>query len=192
MGAIYNFLNTFLPEVSSKTYQQFKEILKEKNYKKNDVIVQLGEIPEIFYLLKSGIVASIVLDDKGNEHIKTIYHPISTTGALSSLIQQQPSDTFYKCLTDCTLIEGNFNGFKKLVNKEHVFAILYIKVLEKIFLRTEKKMKNLAILNATERYLELKKDIPDIENLIPQYHIASYLNITPVQLSRIRKKLFSK
>jgi len=38
--------------------------------------------------------------------------------------------------------------------------------------------------------LKFKKDNPGIENLIPLYHIASYLNITPVQLSRIRKDLY--
>jgi hypothetical protein len=48
------------------------------------------------------------------------------------------------------------------------------------------------VLNGTERYLKLKKQISGIENLIPQYHIASFLNITPVQLSRIRKDLLKK
>ena len=44
-------------------------------------------------------------------------------------------------------------------------------------------------MDATQRYLKLCKKIPDIESLIPQYQIASYLGITPVQLSRIRKKM---
>jgi hypothetical protein len=44
-------------------------------------------------------------------------------------------------------------------------------------------------LNATESYIKLRKQIPDIDSLIPQYQIASYLSISPVQLSRIRKKL---
>ncbi len=55
-----------------------------------------------------------------------------------------------------------------------------------------KRISELSSLNATERYVKLKKEIPDIDNLIQQYHIASYLNITPVQLSRIRKELYSK
>ena len=36
-------------------------------------------------------------------------------------------------------------------------------------------------------YLKLKSESPEIEKLIPLYHIASYLNVTPVQLSRIRR-----
>ena len=46
-------------------------------------------------------------------------------------------------------------------------------------------------LDATARYLQLLKQNPTIEDSISQYHIASYLGITAVQLSRIRKKINS-
>jgi len=49
----------------------------------------------------------------------------------------------------------------------------------------------LAHLDATGRYLHLKSQFPGIENLIKLNEIASYINITPIQLSRIRKKLYS-
>jgi CRP-like cAMP-binding protein len=41
----------------------------------------------------------------------------------------------------------------------------------------------------TERYLSLIKDKPHILQRVPQQYIASYLGITPVSLSRIRKKV---
>ena len=53
----------------------------------------------------------------------------------------------------------------------------------------ERRSLELMSLNATERYLNLRKRIPNIDELIPQFQIASFLNITPVQLSRVRKKL---
>ena len=56
----------------------------------------------------------------------------------------------------------------------------------------EKRIYELTVLNATQRYLKLQKEIPNIDRLIPQYHIASFLNVTPVQLSRIKKELYSK
>ena len=54
-------------------------------------------------------------------------------------------------------------------------------------MREEEKILDLSMLNATQRYEKLKEKHPGIDNLINQYHIASYLNITPVQLSRVRK-----
>ncbi len=44
-------------------------------------------------------------------------------------------------------------------------------------------------MDATERYLHAKKTMPHIIERIPQYHLASYLGVTPVSLSRIRGKL---
>ena len=66
---------------------------------------------------------------------------------------------------------------------------LHIKVLEKVYFYYEKRLVDLISLDATDRYLELKNQIPNIDEIISQYHIASYLGISPVQLSRIRKKL---
>jgi hypothetical protein len=56
----------------------------------------------------------------------------------------------------------------------------------------ENRIHDLTSLDATELYLKLKSESPEIEKLIPLYHIASYLNVTPVQLSRIRRDLYKK
>jgi CRP-like cAMP-binding protein len=40
-----------------------------------------------------------------------------------------------------------------------------------------------------ERYVNFKRDYPDIENRVNQYHVASYLGIAPESLSRIRRSL---
>ena len=145
-----------------------------------------------FYILKTGVVRSFILDSKGKEHIRTLYIPITTSGALSSLINKSPSNATYDCLTDCEILEGNFSEFIKLTEEHHDLSLFYNRILESIFIRTENKVYDLSVLDATERYLKLKKEIVDIDNLITQYHIASYLNITPVQLSRIRKEIFTK
>ena len=50
----------------------------------------------------------------------------------------------------------------------------------------------MALLNATERYLLFKKSFPNLEQKIPQYHIASYLGVTATQLSRLRNKLLKE
>ena len=66
------------------------------------------------------------------------------------------------------------------------------KMLQFYFIGLENKVIELGSLTATERYLNFKKRFTTIENLIPQYQIASILGITPIQLSRIRKEIYSK
>ena len=171
---------------------KFKELMRFKKLKKGNVLCAFNEIPTHFFILKSGIVRSYITDEKGKERTRTLFTPVSTTGSLRSLILNKPSTSIYECLTECEIYEGNFSHFIALTKKYHEFSHFYSKILEKIFLVVEKRITELSTLDATERYLKLKKDVPNIDNLIQQYHIASYLNITPVQLSRIRKELYSK
>ncbi len=52
----------------------------------------------------------------------------------------------------------------------------------------KKEQREIALVldDATTRYATFRREHPDLENQIPQYHIASYLGITPIHLSRIR------
>jgi len=77
----------------------------------------------------------------------------------------------------------------KLCKADVDVANLYAKILERIFIQYENRNLELISMDATERYLKLREQIPNIDDLIPQFQIASYLSITPVQLSRIRKKM---
>ncbi len=189
------FLLNFIPSfgnIPQKSIDKLISLITLKSYKKNHILAKAGEVPDNFFILKSGIVRSYYSDEKGKEYIRNIFTPIKTTGALAALISDRPSRLFYDCLSNCEVYIINFKEFKKLAKKDKYISNLYSTVLEIIFLTLESKIYDLSVLNATERYLKLKKQIPNIENLIPQYHIASYLNITPVQLSRIRKEMYSK
>jgi CRP-like cAMP-binding protein len=190
MNALKEFFSKFsgLPEDSLLA---FLKLASKKSIKKKDVITKTGEVPEYFYIIKSGLIRSFYEDEKGKEYTRSIFLPNFTTGALSSLLSGKPSMLTYECLTDCIVYEINFKKFKQLSKSDHAVSILYSELLEFIFFKMESKIYDLSVLDATERYLKLKQEIPNIENLITQYNIASYLNISSVQLSRIRKEIYS-
>lgn len=191
MKKFFEALNQIYP-LSIESQKEYLTLLELKKFKKKDRIADLGEVPTKFFILSAGVVRSYVTDEKGREFIKSLYVPTRAVGAFSALILGQPSNIIYDCLTDCEVYVGDFKKFKKIASKNIEFANLYNMVLERIFIRMEKRILELSVLDAKQRYLKLKRHIPEIENLIPQYHIASYLNITPVQLSRIRKDLYKK
>lgn len=45
------------------------------------------------------------------------------------------------------------------------------------------------IKSATERYIDFKKEFPNLEKRVNQSYISSYLGITAVSLSRIRRTI---
>lgn len=176
--------------ISEQSFEKLKKIFNEKKFKKNAPLSFKNHISTKFYIVKSGILRSFITDDKGKDYIKFMYTKHSVVGAFSSLIRKKEKNVIIDCLTDCDLIEVDFAEFKNLANSNQEILQLYNNLLEVLFIKLENRFYELSTLNATELYLKFKKENPGIENLIPLYHIASYLNITPVQFSRIRKDLY--
>ncbi len=189
MEKLIERLAEFYP-LSDKSKQQLISLMHYQKFDKNYRIADLGDTPTHFFVLMDGVVRSFAIDEKGKEYTRSLYVPMVATGSLSALILDKPAQVVYECLTDCSFLACDFGKYKEYASENIELANLYNAVMERVFITMEKRIYELSMLNAKERYLKLRDRIPNIENLIPQYHIASYLNVTPVQLSRIRKDLF--
>ena len=141
------------------------------------------------YMLRSGVIRCYLSTESGKEFNKSFYLPISFVASLTALIKGKPSLFVFETITECKLYEIDYNKFASLCKKHQSLNELYSRVLEKVYMKYENRLVELISLNAKDRYLKLLSQVPNVNELIPQFHIASYLGITPVQLSRIRKKL---
>lgn len=169
----------------------FLDLVEYVEYTPQEYLVKINEYTSDFYIIKEGIVRSFLLTDKGKDTTTSLFLPGEISGAILSMVRNDPSDINYQALTNVKVYRANFHELKKCTLSSHKLATFYVKLLEKIYIMLEKIIFNISTLDATERYLQLREAIPNIDNIIAQKYIASYLNITPVQLSRIRKSLYS-
>jgi len=190
MKDFYNYINSITP-VSEKTWKDFKSILSIKEYKSGEHLCSIGSHPELVCFLVKGYARGYVIDHKGKEFNREIFGPKEFMSSLSSLMLKEESKLGIHCMTDCSMFCANYLEFMTLTKKHPELEALYVKALEDNFIKLEQRTIVLSTMNATERYVALRKRIPRIDNHISQYHIASHLGITPIQLSRIRKELFS-
>ncbi|WP_040246958.1 Crp/Fnr family transcriptional regulator [Psychroserpens mesophilus] len=175
--------------VSKETFVILKNLSTKKTLTSGDKTIAQGGMSNNLYFLTSGLMRSVRISERGKEYTKNLYSPISFVGPFSSILTKKPSLLTYEALTDCIVYEVDYEDFFKLTQTVIEISNLYNRVLEYLFLIYEQKQFESISLNATERYQLLKSRIPDIDKQIAQHQIASYLNITPVQLSRIRKEL---
>ncbi|MCA0131463.1 Crp/Fnr family transcriptional regulator [Winogradskyella alexanderae] len=175
--------------VSEDTYKILKNIALIRSLNAGEKLVEQGGKSNKVAFLSKGLMRAYSTLESGKEITKNLFTPISFVGALSSLINDRPSTYCYEALVDSLIFEINFHEFIEISKHNIDISNLYNRVLEYVFIIYEQKQLHLVALNATDRYLDLKRRIPNIEKLIPQYQIASYLNVSPVQLSRIRKAL---
>lgn len=175
--------------VSKETFLILGSLAVKRKLTAGETIVKQGGKSNKIAFLTSGLMRAYNTLESGKEITKNIFTPISFVGGFSSIIKNEPSLFCYEALLDSTVFEIDLIEFIKISKTNIDVSNLYNRVLEHVFIVYETKQLQTMTLNATERYLTLKKQIPNIDNLIPQYQIASYLNISPVQLSRIRKEL---
>lgn len=185
----FDFLKSFYP-ISRKIYDQLLSITEFKQIKPNTRLVNHGEVPQKLYLLNKGVSRVVFISESGKELTKNLFTPIDFFASFTALLEQIPSDLIYETLTPCDIFEIDHKAFANLCNTNVEVLKFYTRFLESLFKVGEINHLEVASLDAKQRYLKLRKLIPEIDNLIPQYQIASYLNITPVQLSRIRGKLY--
>ena len=179
-------------QLSKNSVKNLENIFTIQNFKKGDNIAGVHQNEVKFFFLLEGVAGSYLTDKKEKNYIRTLFTPLDPIVSLSAFVTQDIVDISYQCLTDCVFLQADYKTFKEVLNKHPDISTLYIEILETSYAKLLNRVTDLTILNGTERYLKLKKQIPNIENLIPQYHIASFLNISPVQLSRIRKEMYSK
>ena len=185
------FLNS-ISDISEETFSEIQKITTFKRIEAGTQLVKLGDVPSKAYMIVSGVIRCYLITESGKEFNKSFYLPVSFAASLTALMKRKPSSLVFGALTDCKIYEIDYYKIMDLCKKNPKLKDLYTKILEFLYIKYEKRLIASISLNATERYLQLQKEIPNVDALISQYHIASYLGITSVQLSRIRKKLGSQ
>lgn len=166
----------------------FTSLFSEKQFSKNEYFAIEGEYASNLAFILTGVVRAFYRSGEGNEYNKTFFSRTGFLGAYSSLITKKKNQINLQCLTDCTFLVADYEKINDLYDTNPKVERLARIFAEQFFVSKEKREIELVMLNATERYRIFQTEHPTLENLIPQYHIASYLGVTPTQLSRIRAK----
>lgn len=186
--AIHKYLNSLYP-ISRIDLEYLLLHCNIQKFEANDAVVDFGDKPETVFMLTKGVVRSFIILENGKEVTKSLFTPIDLFSSFTALLNQTASKFCYQALTNCEVIAINFLKLREISSKKMDILKLYVGYLEHIFSFNEERHLEVLSKDAKERYLALRDKIPNIDNLIPQYQIAAYLNITPVQLSRIRSTI---
>ncbi|MEQ9401975.1 MAG: Crp/Fnr family transcriptional regulator [Cyclobacteriaceae bacterium] len=188
MENLFTFFNNTFP-LSEKTLSMMSELFVFDELKKGEYFIKKGQYAKEIAFLETGIVRAYYIDNTGKEYNKQFFTAPSIIGSYASLISKQKNEVAQQALTDCKIWKAPFDKIEKFSEGNYEIERLRRIIAENYFLNFEKKELEMAMLDADKRYLIFRDEYPRIELEIPQYHVASYLGISPTQLSRIRKKM---
>jgi CRP-like cAMP-binding protein len=125
----------------------------------------------------------------GKERNKAFYRAEQVTGPVSAAITSAPAPFTIQCLEPTEAISFRFRDLLDATRHNRDVAQLYRNVLADAFIRNEQREAVLLTCNAEQRYQWLLLHEPDLLERVPQFHIASYLGVDAVSLSRLKRKL---
>ena len=191
MEELVKYINKISP-LSKEAIHSLTELFRPTDLKEKEFFIEEGKYAKELGFLESGIARAFYVSPDGKEYNKQFFVGPTLIGAYTSLLTKQKNQIAQQALTDCKIWRAPFNEIESLYEKFHDIERMGRKIAEYYFLEKEKKELEMALLDAEKRYLILRQDFPSLEMKIPQYHIASYLGISPTQLSRVRNKMSKK
>jgi CRP-like cAMP-binding protein len=187
---VKNIINTIYP-ISNQAFGEIEKLLKLETYSKGETFISRNKRNEKEYFALKGISKSYLINPDGDEITISFFlensilspHPIRTSNNFSNL--------YFKALTDIELASINAKKFEQLMIENIEVRNFANTVLQNELISKVEKEIGLASLSAKERLIEFRNKYRLLENLIPHTDIASYLGITNISLSRLRKDLMN-
>lgn len=155
----------------------------------DEFLVHAGDHSDTLYLLDAGLVRLFYTTPDGRERNKAFYRSGDITGPVSAAITASASPFSIQCLEPCEMISFRFSDLRAATRQSPQIANLYSDLLAEAFIRNEQREAVLLTCNAEQRYRWLLQHEPDLPNRVAQFHIASYLGIDAVSLSRLKRKI---
>ncbi len=178
-------------DITQEYFFEFCEISKVVTYKKNAFIINEGSVCNFIGFVETGIVRSFIKKEEV-QYNNAFYFPNSFFSAYNSFINKKPAISIMQAMTETTARLISYDQLQNLQNTSPVWFKFGKYVADEFFIRKCERESSLLRDTALERYHALLKLYPNIEQLIPQYQIASYLKIKPESLSSLKALTYIK
>lgn len=183
---IKTYFNRYV-EFSDVEIDEVFSKLTPKTFQKKDYILKEGKICTSKFFIISGLVRSFYIDNKGNEKITQFAIENWWVTNMESFIKNTPSDISIQALEKTEILIIDKEELERLFFSIPKLERLFRIITENMLIAVQRKNDIYLQMKSKNRYDDLVKNFPDFIQRVPQYMIASYLEITPEYLSELRK-----
>jgi CRP-like cAMP-binding protein len=183
-----DIINSVFP-ISKKSFSEINELLVYKDFKSGSNLISINKTEVYEYFILEGICGSYLHNPEGDEIIISFFNEKSVISPHLTRTKNDISLFNLKSLTDSKVAVINAKDFLNLMINNLEIREFGNTVLRNELIKKVDKEIGFVSLTAKERLLKFRKEFPSFENLIPHPYIASYLGITNVSLSRLRKEI---
>ncbi len=174
----------------------WRELCLEKGelmtFSRGEAFVKAGEVGRYLGYIKSGTLKYVAISDDGTEHVVGLEFAGEFVADFPFSLYDIPARVSIVVETPCEIYCIKISEVARLMRQNVKTAEIVMHATEALFSTVYDRYVALYTQSPQQRYLDLINSHPDIFSLFSLKDIASFLNITPTHLSRLRKTAFKK
>jgi CRP-like cAMP-binding protein len=176
-------------ELDSAETKSFLAVLKQKEIKRKDYLLQAGQPCTTFNYVDSGALRAFYRDRDDKE--ATIMFAVADWWItdMPCFVNEAPANINIQAIADTNILQLTKTDLDSLLAKIPKFEKFFRIIMQNAYIREQLRVLQSLSLPAEVRYQNFLDKYPSIARQVTQKHIASYLGITPEFLSVIRKKM---
>jgi CRP-like cAMP-binding protein len=159
---------------------------KSLSLKRNDFLKVKGSTDTNLYFINEGTLR-IFIEDEFEEHTIRLGYPGHFIAWLDSFISETPSDVYIQALKKCELQVVTKSDYMRFVQSDSDVRAIWQPLMEQFIYQQIEREKDILTRSPKERHERVLARSPQLFQEIPLKHIASYLNMAPETLSRLKK-----
>ena len=164
-------------------------IAKFKRIKKGEHFIKIGDLNYNTAAVLSGLLSHYIIDENGMEKTLLLVPEKMNSGSLQTIFNGKPADENIIALENTILIMMDMRELNKLAADNIRILKLVNQSYKQMIMTVADHNRFLRILTPEQRYDYFCKTFPNLEQRVKQKHLASFLGITPVSLSRIKGRI---
>ena len=186
-NVLQNYLERYVA-IQADDMDEIMAAFKTMTFGEKEFLLKEGQVAQHQYFIVEGLVRMYYTDEKGHEKITQFALENWWLTAHESYINQTPSKKAIQALETTTVLAIHRDKMEKLLASIPILERFLRIIAEKTLLAAQRRGEWYLSMNSKDRYDDLVQQFPDFVQRIPQYMMASYLEMTPQYLSEIRKK----
>jgi CRP-like cAMP-binding protein len=168
--------------------EHLMKLFQSRILKQGDYLAQAGESSTDLAFVNAGLLRFYYQTEDGKEFNKSFITENQFAAAYSAYLTGNPMRFTIQALEESHLLVCNLASVVALFDRHPCWERLGRVLAEQLYIKKETREAEFLLDDAETRYHNFQSSYPGLEDRLTQYHVASYLGITPVALSRIRRR----
>lgn len=172
--------------LSTDALDELANILVPMKFKRGELVLNENDVCDYMYYVEKGLIRQFCRKD-GKEVTEHLSYEDGMVISVESYFRREPARLMIQALEPSVLYGIPYDAIQELTKQSYEFCRLMFAILERSLILSQRKADAVRFYTAKERYLSTLRDSPDIIRRAPLKCVASYLQMTPETLSRVRK-----